>query len=226
MVTETERTNHQSPVQAVAENWEDEETEDEMFVDAPEFPELKAMPMNGPGNSKTTTLGNGPIGKSQDTSADGNPSKRPQKSMKKTTSASSRSEDTKPPPGPSSTCTSKKSSRSSSSSSSQPTSTKSHSEPVTSNGEGSRGSKEKRVPADQQDSDKHNSKSKSLSTKWSSRSESPSNSTNRSVSSSSTGTRGGSYVACVDNEDEESDSWNIQLEPCSSDWTNEGTCTQ
>lgn len=223
MITETQRINPQSPVQAVAENWDDEETEDEMFVDAPEFPEMKASPT---GSGKISS-GNGGSGKgvsnSLDISTDTNtPSKRVQKlSMKSSQKSSTRSEDTKPPL-PSNT--SRKSSRAS-----QPNNKATGQIISEWNGGGEGKGKEKRVPTMADDNsvpmaaDKHGSKSKPLPTKWSSRSESPCNSTNRSVSSSSTGTRGGSYVARVDNEDEESDSWNIQLEPGSSDWTNEGT---
>ena len=59
--------------------------------------------------------------------------------------------------------------------------------------------------------------------KLTSRSDSPLNLTNRSFSSSSTGTYDvgrGSYAAGVDNEEEDQESWNVQLEP-GSDWNNE-----
>ena len=205
LVTDIHRTNPQSPNQVAAESFEDEESEDDMFVDAPEFPESKSLSYTSErmyGNSDRTSQDSSPT-------VDLNRlSKRPPKSLLK--NQKGKNDDSR-----STSNTTRNNSRLTLSNRNQTD--------LNSGGSSrdSNRSKDKRtqVPRARSTEDANDKlRSKSSLTKLVNRSDSPISLTNRSMSTSSTGTRG-SYVACVDNEEDENESWNIQLEP-GSDWNN------
>ncbi len=202
LVTDTRRTNPQSPSHVVVESWEEEETEDE-FVDAPEFPEAAKGPVSEkpPGKNGTTqdpSTGGG------DASSKRNSSRVPVKSQKGG-------------PEEGGGKGARKSQRAAQSN---------NIGQVDPSGGGETKGSNKRTPRTRSPPEdpagggvgQYKGRTSSV-TKWSNRSDSPLNSSSRLVSST-TGTRG-AYVACVDQEEEEScESWTAQVEP-GSDWSND-----
>ena len=181
------------------ESWEEEETEDE-FVDAPEFPEAKGpMSEKPPGKNGTTP---DPSMGGSDASSKRNSSRGPVKSQK------GGSEDGGGKGG-------RKTQRAAQSNN--------IGQVDPSGGETKGGNKRtprtRSPPEDPAGGGQYKGRTSSV-TKWSNRSDSPLNSSSRLVSSNS-GTRG-AYVACVDQEEEEScESWSAQVEQPGSDWSND-----
>ncbi len=208
LVTDIHRTNPQSPNQVAAESFEDEESEDDMFVDAPEFPESKSFGITSERSIVTDRNSHDHTPSTTSTGTVDRSMKRvPKSSLPRNTR--SKNDESR------SSNTSKKTSRTT-------LNNRIDLNSGGSSGDGGKPTKRTQITRARSTDDTTNDKStRNKSLKPVNNSDCP---INRSIST--IGTRG-SYVAYVDNDEDENEAWN-QMEP-GSDWNNddkhEGTCT-